>query len=286
MEHPFKLLRDENLHRYSVMKVSDPKNAVRVAQSILNNRAHYEHVSQGTGIPIPMLGALTMRESSQDFHSYFGNGDPLVRDGRPAKTIHVPSNRGPFANWEEGAMDALHLDGLDRVTDWNDIARDLYEAELFNGFGPRAHGRVSGYVFAGTDQYNGGKYVSDGHWDPDFVDPQLGVAPLIWGMLQIEPGLMPKVMAPVTIPKLPTPVPVGLGGGDVSTFWIQSTLNALGADPQLKVDQSYGRVTTRAVRDYQSKNLDITGQPLEVDGLAGPKTIASMQAKIAWKATQ
>jgi len=33
----------------------------------------------------------------------------------------------------------------------------------------------SPYVWSGTDQYNRGKYIADGHYDPHAIDKQLGM---------------------------------------------------------------------------------------------------------------
>jgi lysozyme family protein len=51
--------------------------------------------------------------------------------------------------------------------------------EEYNGLGYAARGLPSPYVWAATDQYVKGKYVADGHFDPDVVDQQLGCAALL-----------------------------------------------------------------------------------------------------------
>ena len=58
------------------------------------------------------------------------------------------------------------------------------------------------------------------------------------------------------------PPPVGLH--DAAS--LQRALNALGADPQLGVDGSYGRQTVAAVRAFQTK------AGITADGIAGPAT--------------
>jgi lysozyme family protein len=40
-------------------------------------------------------------------------------------------------------------------------------------------GIPSPYIWASTDQYTRGKYVADGHFDPNAIDHQLGCAALI-----------------------------------------------------------------------------------------------------------
>jgi lysozyme family protein len=68
-------------------------------------------------------------------------------------------------------------------------ARLLGKREIYNGFGPRNHGRRTGYLWAGTNIYNGGKYIADGEWDPNAKDTQMGMIPLMVTMLQLDPTL-------------------------------------------------------------------------------------------------
>jgi lysozyme family protein len=266
MQHPFEVLAPEYAHRWATMKVTRPQDALAAARRMLRHRADYDAVQAACGVPAVVVAGLNERESSSDFSTYLGNGDPLDKP-----TIHVPKNRGPFASWALGAADALHLDGLDAVKVWN-IPRACYEPELYNGFGPRNRGFVTGYVWAGTDQYTGGKYVADGVWDPSAIDQQLGTAALMWAMLQISPSLgaiLADAAPPIAPPHvLPLPVPVGLQ----DAAWIQAALNELGADPQLVVDGSYGRMTRAAVAVFQRAH------GLTPDGLAGPKTIPEIEA--------
>jgi len=44
----------------------------------------------------------------------------------------------------------------------------------------------SPYVWASTDQYRKGKYVADGHYDPNAVDHQLGCAALLSRMALLD----------------------------------------------------------------------------------------------------
>ncbi len=267
MQHPFEVLQPEYAHRWSVMRVTKPQQALGLAKTLLSHRTTYDAVQAACGVPSLLVAALNERESSEDFTTYLGNGDPLN-----APTVHVPMGRGPFATWAEGAADALHLDGLDAVKVWND-PRCLYEGELYNGFGYRAHGIASPYLWSWTDQYTAGKYVADGQFDPGAVDEQPGVAALMWAMLQISPSLgaiLGDAAPPIAPPHiLPMPVPVGLG----EAAWVQASLNKLGAD--LVVDDSYGRLTRAAVVTFQKTH------GLTANGLVGPITTAAIEAALA-----
>ncbi len=63
-------------------------------------------------------------------------------------------------------------------------------------------------------------------------------------------------------------------------WWIQQTLNRLGADPQLKVDNDIGEGTKEAIRKFQKTHKQVDGKPLVVDGFAGFETLASMYAEV------
>jgi lysozyme family protein len=236
--------------------------------------AQYSAVQSATGVPVIVVAAIHERESDADFSTYLGNGDPLSRP-----SVHVPRGRGPFKTWALGAIDALTLDRLNQVTDWT-WERACYEWELYNGFGPRSHGRKTGYVWAGTSVYDGGKYVSDGVWDPNTWDTQLGCFPVARAMVAFNksldlPRAVPAAPAPAPTPQQPVAPPIGVGGS-LSVVQLQTDLNKLGVSPQLTVDGSYGRRTRNGVIWFQEKyNLE------DVDGLCGPKTVAAIEKALA-----
>lgn len=140
------------------------------------NRARYEAVAEQANMPPELIAAIHWRESTGDFGTYLHNGDPL---GAP--TVHVP--RGIlFNDWESAAADALRRQaqpelGLTRTS--TDMPAIAAYAELYNGTGYHGRERPSPYVYAGTDEYNGGKYVADGVYDPNHYDQQPGVLALM-----------------------------------------------------------------------------------------------------------
>lgn len=143
-------------------------------------RQRYEAVSkmlssEGKTVPWYFIAVAHYRESNADFNTYLGNGQPLSK-----KTTIVPKGRGPFKTWEAGAYDALVncAPYAARNTDWS-IGGTLAKLEEYNGLGYSNKGVPSPYIWAGTDQYTSGKYVSDGKYDPDTVDSQLGCAGIL-----------------------------------------------------------------------------------------------------------
>jgi lysozyme family protein len=155
----------------------------RLARFAISNKPRYVEIALRTGVTWPHIAVLHRRESDADFSTYLGNGDPLNR-----ATTDVPKGRGPFASFEDGAVDALHLDGLDSVLDWR-LEKILYYCELFNGTGYDRRGLPSPYLWAGSSVQKPGKYVADGKWNGRAWDTQPGCAPLIATIAKLDPSV-------------------------------------------------------------------------------------------------
>lgn len=200
-----------NLWRKAYLRGVRIAAAHRVARRIVRERERYDVVAEQTGVPWVWLGAVHDRESGGDFRGVLHNGEHVIGTGR--KTSLVPAGRGPFASWEEAAIDAVRLKKLHEIRAWP-VERMLYEAERFNGFGYFARGVNSPYVWAGTNLQERGKYVADGVWDESAWDRQLGVAAVFVALAAIdadaaallaqEPAVAPQ---PGPSPA-PAPVPV------------------------------------------------------------------------------
>ena len=172
---------------------SDAKPAaVAVAKKILANREKYQAVEKKTGVPWPMIGPIHNRESSLRFNAHLHCGDPLT-----ARTYHVPKGRpakgSPPFTWEESAIDALTMPphSLDRVKFWS-VERILYETEKYNGWGYLGKGN-SPYLWAGTTEYRGGKYVADHIYDPNAWDKQLGCVAVLKALAELEPAVAERL---------------------------------------------------------------------------------------------
>lgn len=194
------------------MKIGPAKmaEALSVARRLISHRSRYEAVSDATSVPWWLIACLHERESGGDFSTYLGNGEPLSH-----VTRLVPKGRGPFSSWEEGAQDALQVQGWSgkySMSDWSDVAFCLFKAEEYNGFGYRLyHSAVSSpYIWSGTDQYTRGKYASDGKFDADLVDKQLGVATMLQALISIlGPAILGnlKPAQPIGPESLAGPIP-------------------------------------------------------------------------------
>lgn len=184
-------LRDEYLRLWNEMKVVKIAAANQQAHQIIGSKARYKSVEARTGVPWFVIGCLHMRESNGNFNTWLHNGDPMKRGGIAVRTFHVPANRPPNPNvsWEDGAYDALvvieHLDG---IKDWGP-EHVAYAAEKFNGWGYRNPTRniPSPYLWGGTSVQQRGKFIADGVYDPEVMDPQLGAMAVLKQIMMLDP---------------------------------------------------------------------------------------------------
>lgn len=167
----------------------------RDARRILAGRARYLAVERQTGVPWYWIGCAHMRESSCNFAGVLHNGEHIIGKGR--KTRLVPAGRGPFTSWEQAAIDALKLKGLEKIKDWS-VARMGFEFERFNGFGYMTNKRGnSPYVWAGSQHYVKGKYIRDGVYSSTHVDTQNGCMPLLRTLMKLSAEVDERVRGKV-----------------------------------------------------------------------------------------
>lgn len=268
MQHPFEVLRGEYAHLLSVMQVREECRRMvdEVAAKLLGYKSRYAQVSAEDGVPVVFIATLFEREASSNFTKNPAQGWPLHSVSK-----WVPHN-GPFPDWNSAALAAYHLNGLDKVgpDNWTWELMCFY-GELFNGMGYRDfHHMHSPYLWGGTNIQTVGKYDADEKFNPDRMDPQLGIVPVMRRMVELDASLALSAVKYVPAP----PIASGLTPDpNFDARWVQTTLNKIGFD--IDVDGSYGRDTKIAVERFQQ------GYGIEVDGLAGPKTIAALRTALA-----
>ena len=153
----------------------------KFGENAISNKARYVGVEIDTFVPWMMIAAIHRRESDCNWNTYLGNGQPLNK-----KTTMVPAGRGPWATWEEGAIDALHYDGLDKVIDWR-LEKMIFHLEKYNGLGYYNKGHPSSYCWSQTTIAEPGKYVADGVWDATAVDKQSGCCGVLYAIHRLNP---------------------------------------------------------------------------------------------------
>lgn len=206
----FNALKRANANRWAQAKVTRRAEVVAIAKHLVMpaHKQRYQAVEAKTGVPWFVVAVIHERESSQNWMASLAQGDPWN-----GASVHVPAGRGPFNSWEEAAIDAL-VDCPPHAAhnkDWS-IGGALTTLEQYNGLGYASHGVPSPYIWAGTDQYQSGKYVRDGVYNPDVVDGQLGCAGLLVAMMALDPtisfaGKAPPMVIPPGTPHRLAPEP-------------------------------------------------------------------------------
>lgn len=152
-------------------------------QGIVDYSAGYLEVAAKLGMPWWIIALIHMMEANCNFRTHLHNGDPLT-----ARTVRVPKGRpmsgSPPFSWNESAVDALCLKGLDKVTVW-DLPQMLFKLEEYNGWGYRMYHQSvrSPYLWSMSNHYVSGKYVADGKWSSSVVSEQVGAAVMLKRMV-------------------------------------------------------------------------------------------------------
>lgn len=160
----------------TVLVSNVPAQVKAKTDRMILNKQRYRNVARMFANPIRWyhIACFHEMEGEQNFSTYLGNGQTIFK-----KTTIVPKGRGPFASFEQGAVDSIRLEGLDKVNDWS-IGNFLYIAEGFNGFGYSKFKHInSPYIWSGSSQYTSGKYISDGVYSTSEVSQQIGIALLL-----------------------------------------------------------------------------------------------------------
>lgn len=180
-------LKAANLARWNTASVLPGLVALvdDVSNHLVQAKARYQTVEATTDVPWPVVAVIHERESSQSWQASLAQGDRWDHI-----SSHVPKGRGPFKSWEEAAEDALIVcpPHAARWRDWS-IGGALILLEQYNGLGYASRGLPSPYVWASTNQYHRGKYIADGHFDPNAVDRQIGCAAMLLSMSIIDPSI-------------------------------------------------------------------------------------------------
>jgi lysozyme family protein len=157
----------------------------RAARAILAYKKQYVAAEQATTVPWFVIGMIDMMEAGGGCRRHLHNGDSLLH-----RTVNVPRGRLPAPaqppfTWLQSAKDALAIDGLDKVKAWS-VELLCYELEKYNGFGYRAHGINSPYLWSYSNEYHAGKFVSDGVYSPTAVSGQCGAMPIFKSLCTLD----------------------------------------------------------------------------------------------------
>ncbi|MBL0340841.1 MAG: hypothetical protein IPP71_07910 [Bacteroidetes bacterium] len=175
-----KQMRDEYANLFNTLttksnKLSEVKTIIGKIQA---SKGRYQKVADIVKIPWYFVAITHQLEASGNFSKHLHNGDALN-----ARTIQVPKGRPktgiPPFTWEESAIDALEWEGYKKLSSWS-LSSLLFRFELYNGFGYRRGKKIySPYLWSYSQHYTKGKYVADGHFDPEAISKQCGAAVLL-----------------------------------------------------------------------------------------------------------
>ena len=155
-----------------------------VAKCLFASKERFMRMSALTHVPWHTIAVIKYRESGLDvgWRLNIANGQSWER-----KTTIVPKGRGPFHSWEDAAYDAL-VNCAPYASKWKDwsIGGELVLLEEYNGEGYWTHNWANPYLWSYTNHYKVGKYSGDGHYDPGLVDKEIGCAPLIARLYNLD----------------------------------------------------------------------------------------------------
>ncbi len=157
----------------------DPKYASQIGavmDKVDDRMATIDAIARQADLPRELVAAIWFREnSSMSTDVYLHNGEKLGKT-----TTLVP--KGIYFGKDQFVEAAVHALGMkSSIKDQlglhygsTDFAAMAAYTEAYNGFGYRNKGYVSAYVAAGTNLYQGGRYVADGVFDPNSWDARPG----------------------------------------------------------------------------------------------------------------
>lgn len=162
----------------SVVRPERVASADALAKKLAQSQGRYEAVARAVSMPWQVVAVIHLKEGGGTdgvFDKHLHNGDPLTD-----RTVHTPKGHPvegtPPFTWEQSATDALAR--FRAWTDWS-AAGTLWQLERYNGWGYRNHGVPTPYLWAWTQHYEKGKFVGDGHFDPEAVSSRSGVAAVL-----------------------------------------------------------------------------------------------------------
>ena len=179
----FASLKDEYAAWYAACQLR-PERKGELAyylKRLTQGQAIYQQVGAELNIPWVFIGITHGMECGFNFKAHLHNGDPLS-----ARTVQVPKGRPATSNppftWSQSARDALIYKSYHQVTDWS-VPHMLHLFERYNGMGYRRRGVPTPYLWSYSNRYEKGKFVADGHFDPEAISKQCGAALMLKAVL-------------------------------------------------------------------------------------------------------
>lgn len=132
------------------------------------HKEKYQDIANQTNLPVMLIAAIHHREYGGDLNYSMTDGSEIGKSNFVADAVKTIKS----GQWR----DFQNAIGMGKGT--RNLLAMLQFAELWNGKGYANAGRVSAYLYAGTNIYTKGKYLNSG-WSPNFEDSQAGVLCLL-----------------------------------------------------------------------------------------------------------
>lgn len=170
-----------------------------ICRKLIAHKATYQVVAQSVWSNPDywyIVALIDQMEGGGGCSTYLGNGQSLRK-----VTTEVPEGRGPFSSFLAGCKDALHYDGLDKITSWP-IERIAYEFEAWNGWGYLNKPINDPYLVSQSNEYTKGKYIGDHDYSATAVSGQPGALTILKVLITLDPTI---VLTSVAAPAAPVP---------------------------------------------------------------------------------
>lgn len=193
-------LRDQYTSFFNRAQVK-PNAVSKVKQAydrLIANKSIYEQIAKGVGnlpgVTWYLIGCIHMRECSFRLDQHLANGDPLtgktrrVPAGLPTRNLRPGERAYPFVEMGIVAINRMLTSSPAWRNHKNDASVEslLLKLEAFNGFGYLNNNRLSPYLWSDSTVEQVGKYTSDGVFNPNVKDAQLGAGTLLKYYLEEE----------------------------------------------------------------------------------------------------
>lgn len=179
-EMPVMTPKSNYVKLFKTAKITRSKGWVKAyAKKMYKDKGRYKGVADHIGCPWWVVAMIHTMECSRSWKKGLHNGQPWNK-----RTTWVPKGRGPFVSWDEAAVDALKYDKAHLVPKWT-LDSALYFLEGYNGRGYKKRKMNSPYLWAFTNHWTKGKYVSDGVFDPEADTKQAGICTYLLAMIEL-----------------------------------------------------------------------------------------------------
>ena len=150
-------------------KTNNEAEAKKIALKIISNQSRYSNIASRTNVPYYVIGIIHNREGNMVF-------DVDLKDG--TKLSKLGYSNDYFDSFAEKALNEKFENG---PYNFNSIPSILKAIEAYNGFGyTKDSVNINApYLWSGTDKYTSGKFTSDGNYESDATDKQMGAVPII-----------------------------------------------------------------------------------------------------------